>query len=417
MTLSLYIARKFGWMFTRVFLGFLGIMMLLDILDEMRRFSGQGISFGQAAQLSAMNVPEGIYRIMPLIMILTAISVFIGLARSSELVVVRSVGRSGLRFLLTPFLSALVIGVLGVVVFNPIVAATMKRYDVLWSRLAHGAESVLSVSADGLWLRQGGPEGQTVIHAARANADGTELFGATFLSFDAKGLPQERIEADKASLGPGSWTLTSAKRWPLASPNPEAEARTEATATLPSELTRDAIRDSFGEPSAIPIYQLPDYIDGLERAVTAFEQQLDVERRAPADAQDDSAGKLALARAIAGPSSENELVRITSERAHRRYGERHVRARVAQVAEVQGRVTTVQTEVHGIATAVLEPARAHGWLPPSWLARIEALHAKRRAQIDALASRLAELQQGFASLPRQEEDPSAAVPVPISWQD
>ena len=62
----------------------------------------------------------------------------------------------------------------------------------------------------------------------------------------------------------------------------------------------------------------PLAIDGLERAVMAFEQQLDVERRAPADAQDDSAGKLALARAIAGPSSESELVRITSERAHRR---------------------------------------------------------------------------------------------------
>lgn len=266
MTLSLYIARKFGWMFTRVFLGFFGMMLLLDILDEMRRFSDPGISFGQAAQLSSMNVPESIYRIMPLIMILTAIALFMGLARSSELVVVRSVGRSGLRFLLTPFLCAVAIGVLSVAVFNPIVAATMKRYDVLWSRYAHGAESVLSVSAEGLWLRQGGPDGQTVIHATRATADGTDLFGATFLSFDAKGLPQERIAADKATLTPGSWTLTNAKRWPLASTNPESDAKTEATTTLPSELTRDAIRDSFGKPSAIPIYQLPDYIAGLERA-------------------------------------------------------------------------------------------------------------------------------------------------------
>ncbi len=160
----------------------------------------------------------------------------------------------------------------------------------------------------------------------------------------------------------------------------------------------------------------PLAIDGLERAVMAFEQQLDVERRAPADAQDDSAGKLALARAIAGPSDESELVRITSERAHRRYGALHIRARVAQVAEVQQRVDAVRADVHTTADAVLAQARTHGWLPPSWLARIEAAQAQRCNQVDALAARLAELHQGFAQLPRLDEDRSASVPTPVSWQ-
>lgn len=160
----------------------------------------------------------------------------------------------------------------------------------------------------------------------------------------------------------------------------------------------------------------PLAIDGLERAVMAFEQQLDVERRAPADAQDDSAGKLALARAIAGPSDESELVRITSERAHRRYGALHIRARVAQVAEVQQRVDAVRADVHTTADMVLAQARAHGWLPPSWLARIEAAQAQRCNQVDALAARLAELHHGFAQLPRLDEDRSASVPTPVSWQ-
>lgn len=161
----------------------------------------------------------------------------------------------------------------------------------------------------------------------------------------------------------------------------------------------------------------PLAIDGLERAVTAFEQQLDVERRAPADAQDDSAGKLALARAIAGPSSESELVRITSERAQRRYGALHIRARVVQVSEVQQRLNAVLAEVHATAAAVLTQARAHGWLPPPWLDRIEAEHTQRCAQVDALAARLAELHEGFAHLPRLAEDHSEFVPTPVSWQD
>jgi len=146
------------------------------------------------------------------------------------------------------------------------VAATVKRYDALWSTHAHGSASVLSINEDGLWLRQGGADGQTVIHAARANADGTVLYGATFLTFGSDGRPLTRIEADQAQLVPGAWELTLAKRWALEAANPEAGARIEATVMLASDLTPDAIRDSFGKPSAIAIWSLPAYIAGLERA-------------------------------------------------------------------------------------------------------------------------------------------------------
>ncbi len=266
MTLSFYIVRRFVWMYIKVFLVFFGIMLLIDIIDQLRRFSDKGIGFGQAVELSLMNVPASLYRILPLIMILSAIAMFLGLARSSELVVVRASGRSGLRFLMAPVLSALAIGVVTVAVLNPLVAATIKHYDTLWYKYARGTESVLSISDDGLWLRQGGGDGQIVIHAKRANADGTQLFDAAFLSFDAEGAPLSRTEAKEARLTTGAWELTDAKRWPLGDANPETEATILPQSSLPSDLTRDAIRDSFGTPSAIPIWELPSYIASLERA-------------------------------------------------------------------------------------------------------------------------------------------------------
>ncbi|MGB8813599.1 MAG: LPS export ABC transporter permease LptG [Paracoccaceae bacterium] len=266
MTLSLYIARRFMGMLAKVLGVFVGIMMLIETLDQMRRFSDQGVGLAQAAQLAALNVPTNLYRILPLIMILTSIALFLGLARSSELVVVRAAGRSGLRFLVTPVVCALAVGALSVAVMNPFVAATSKAYSALYTKYQSGSASVLSVSADGLWLRQGGAEGQTVIHAARANLDGTVLYGVSFLTFDANGIPQSRTEATEARLITGAWELTDAKRWPLNDANPEAKAVQEALSSLPSDLTRDAIRDSFGTPSAIPIWELPDYIAGLERA-------------------------------------------------------------------------------------------------------------------------------------------------------
>jgi MoxR-like ATPase len=230
---------------------------------------------------------------------------------------------------------------------------------------------------------------------------------------------RERGRATQQSVSDRRWRQTAALLQVQAASRDATEVSVWDAWLLPFVLA--------AEPDQVPgwtdwflhrvAHATPLAIDGLERAVMAFEQQLDVERRAPADAQDDGAGKLALARAIAGPSTESELVRITSERVHRRYGELHVRARVAQVREVRQRLDAVQAEVHATAAHVTDQARAHGWLPPSWRERIEAVHAERCAQVDALAVRLADLHQGFACLPRLVEDHAEFVPTPVSWQD
>ena len=267
MTLALYIARRFAGMVLRVFLIFFGIMMLIDIIDQLRRFSGADIGVQGAAHLALMNVPENLYRILPLIFVMAATAMFLGLARSSELVVVRAAGRSGLRFLMTPVITALVIGSFAVAVLNPLVAATTKEYDRLWAQNAANGGSLLSVSDSGLWLRQGTEDGQTVIQALRSNGDGTELFEVTFLTFGANGVPTARTEAQSAILERGAWVLQDAKTWDLTATNPETEAtRILEGARLPSDLTPDAIRDSFGTPSSIPIWDLPGYIAGLEKA-------------------------------------------------------------------------------------------------------------------------------------------------------
>ncbi len=266
MTLNLYIARRFLWLFLRVFAGFFSIMLMIDVIDELRRFSDPGISLSEALVLAFVNVPTSVYHILPLIMVLSAIGLFLGLSRSSELVVVRAAGRSGLSFLLAPVGTAILIGFVGVAVMNPIVAATSKRYDALSSGHARGG-SVLSISDAGLWLRQGNEDGQTVIQADRANLDGTELYGATFLTFSRDGTPAVRISAEKAKLDPGFWVLEGAKQWPLADDNPERAAVHLAIGTkLATDLTRDKIRDSFGTPSAISFWELSAYIHGLERA-------------------------------------------------------------------------------------------------------------------------------------------------------
>lgn len=266
MILHRYFARRFLMAFLGVFAVFFMILAFIGLVDTLRRFSGADVNFAQIVGLALLNIPQAIYRIMPLIIIIATIAMFLGLSRSSEMVVTRAAGRSALRALLAPLFMALLIGVGAVGVLNPIVAATSQQYEQRSAALK-GEASALILGETGLWLRQGGGESQTVIRAGSANLDGTALRDVTFLTFASEGGPTRRIEAAAANLQGGAWQLTDAKSWPLVRGTvPEAAATTHAMLAVPSTLTADQIRNSFGTPASIPIWDLPAFITRLQAA-------------------------------------------------------------------------------------------------------------------------------------------------------
>jgi len=264
--LHVYFARRFFLTFLAVLTGFALLLFLLDLVEQLRQFESAALGFGDAVGLTFLHVPQSIYRILPLVMILATLALFLTLARTSELVVVRASGRSALRSVAAPLTVALLVGMIAVSVFNPIVAATTERYELAVSRHTDIAASALSVSPEGLWLRQGDAAGQTVIRAGRANFDGTQLFDVSFVGFRRDGAPAYRIEAETARLEQGNWVMTNAIHWPLDQPNPDLAASRHDRFTLHTTLTRNQILDSFGTPSAVPVWELPAFIGRLEDA-------------------------------------------------------------------------------------------------------------------------------------------------------
>lgn len=267
MILHFYFARRFAISFLLLTFVLFSLVALVDLVDQTRSFSDRGVSFGHIIGLTLLKTPETVNEILPLIIILATIALFIGLARSSELVATRAAGRSALRALIAPSVVALIIGGLAVTTLNPIVAATSKRYSELSESYRTGGASSLSISDEGLWLRQGGEQGQTVISAWRSNADASILFDVTFLSYAPGDGPIRRVAAESAALAEGGWVLRNAKLWPLQlGVNAEASAETHDEFFIPSTLTLERIRESFGRPSAISIWQLPEFIAQLDQA-------------------------------------------------------------------------------------------------------------------------------------------------------
>ncbi|MHA7886781.1 LPS export ABC transporter permease LptG [Roseicyclus sp.] len=266
MILHLYIARRFLRALGIVTAVFIAILLPIDLAEQLRRI-GPEQGLGPVVELALLNLPGSLYQLIPLFVLLATLVLFLGLSRSSELVVIRASGRSALRSARAPVAVALLFGAVAVGVINPIVAATKAQYDMRSARYLGAEERTVSITREGLWLRQGSVTEQTVIRASNTNSDGTHLFDATFFQFDAEGTLTHRLNAREALLVDGAWALSDAQRWPLAGAgNPQAAVETHERLALPSTLTREQIRDSFGRPDTVPIYELPGFIAQLNQA-------------------------------------------------------------------------------------------------------------------------------------------------------
>ncbi|UCE31461.1 MAG: AAA family ATPase [Burkholderiales bacterium] len=155
----------------------------------------------------------------------------------------------------------------------------------------------------------------------------------------------------------------------------------------------------------------------LARVVEAFEGQLEVEAEATEFVMDES-GKLALARRMTGADEEqlqDAAPRMSAFSRRRRYGRSHIGARLAQIDRVLGEADVLSERVGEQRAALLDEARSHLWVDPSFVARLQAALAESARRIDGLRVRLAEVRQAFAMLPLADDD-DGTVPASVSHE-
>lgn len=272
--LSRYVARRFLGAFAFAFLAVLLVVLLVDVVEQLRRAADTEAGFGEVIRLAAFHAPALMLEILPFLTLIAALACFARLARSSELVVTRAAGVSVWRLMAPALVTAALLGMVSFAVFNPLASGMLQRFERLEARWIKDRTSLLSVSDNGLWLRQATGGEQTVIQARRANADGTRLRRVTLFRFGADDRLEGRVEAGRAVLEPGRWVLHDVREWRLDKAAQEAAGGESkgllwtdlAQMTLPTDLTRDQILESFASPKTISFWELPRFIGSLEAA-------------------------------------------------------------------------------------------------------------------------------------------------------
>lgn len=261
-TLSIYLGKQF-LKNTGVILGvIMALIFLIDFIELLRRGSNKdGVSVFIILQMVLLRVPYLMQKLLPFIALFGGMLTFFKLSKSSELTVIRAAGVSVWQFLSPSMFIAFSIGMLTLMVINPISAAMQAQQDLMEAKYFDKRSSFLKISPSDLWLRQVDENGLSVIHARGALNQGIDLTDVIILEFDTNDVFIGRIDASRALLHPGYWELEN-----VVVTGPNKPAVLHERLDMKTSLTVHQIQESFAAPKTLSFWDLPEFIETLELA-------------------------------------------------------------------------------------------------------------------------------------------------------
>jgi lipopolysaccharide export system permease protein len=172
----------------------------------------------------------------------------------------RSAGMSVWQFLRPGLVVTFVFGVLAVALFNPLAASARFEAERLVADMFGVEAGLLAGKGEGAWLRQDGPDGESVLNAQATANQGLSLTGVMAYLFDPEGRFIERVDAERAILHDHYWELHKA-----VVSRPRREAETFTTYSVSTRLTRERVSEALGSEIAISFWQLPGLIEEAEK--------------------------------------------------------------------------------------------------------------------------------------------------------
>jgi lipopolysaccharide export system permease protein len=261
-TLSRYLALQFLISVGLVFGLCVTLGFVIDIVELLNRTAGKDtIALSTIIGMALLKLPNLTEKMMPFACLFGAIWCFARMTRSQELVIARASGVSAWLFLAPALASSILLGMFMTGVYNPFASRLISRYEELEAKYIRGRPSLLQVSTNGLWLRQGDEKGQSVIHALRVSESGLKLEDVILFIYEGQDLFRGRIDARAAALKAGYWHLERA--WVT---GPDRPAVFYSTLDLKTTLTASQIQESFATPDTISFWDLPRFISLAEAA-------------------------------------------------------------------------------------------------------------------------------------------------------
>ena len=194
-----------------VITGVFSVLTIFIVLYELFSFAGETDQIGQADYTiwsailySLLLLPQHVYELFPLSMLLGTMLGLGWLANHNELVIIRMAGVSLLRIVVSIMKTAIILMALAMVIGEGIAPPLQQYASEKRVKLLHRQ---VSLNTDyGLWAR----DGETYIHVQRVENDG-RLIGITLYQFGDNNFLQRKINANQAVYNGTNWLLQTVK--------------------------------------------------------------------------------------------------------------------------------------------------------------------------------------------------------------
>lgn len=258
--LSWYFVRQYAFNFIVLLAGLLAVIYIFDILDLLRRSAhSETATLPITLMMGLYKLPAVGQRVFPFAVLFSAMWTFWQLTKRHELVIIRSAGLSVWQFILPVILTGFIIGLLLVVILNPLGALFISKFETLEAKYLDKKSSAISLSEQGLWLRQAYQGGTAIFHAEKISMPDWKLRGVTVFFFSPNNTFLRRLDASQSFLKDGFWHF----RYGVSNA-PGQLPQTGDKIKIATDLTVGDLESSFSSPETVSFWNLPEYIRVME---------------------------------------------------------------------------------------------------------------------------------------------------------
>jgi len=252
-----FLATEFLKAFGLVFFSILGIIVLFSIIQGTRSASSV-LPANVMARMAIYEALRSTKTTLPLSVLISGSLTFWRLARSSELVIIRSVGLSVWRFLRPMLFVCIMLGVLNAAVISPLTSALRKNIDVLNQQFSLRPANPVSFSQSGLWLKERNPQNPGFMYAASIHKDSEKKLsanGIVIFALESSHGFRMRLEAERGILTSDKMDLFHVR-----TVAPDLSEEKFEHMEYPTSLSIERIEESSSEPDTFSFFELPGFI-------------------------------------------------------------------------------------------------------------------------------------------------------------
>ncbi len=259
-TINRYVSRTFLFWFGVIFLTVALVISLFEMIELTRRTMQHDVPLAVLLQMAFLKLPKILDDLLPSITFFAALGCFLRLAQSQNFVVMLSFGVSRMQFLSGVSLVAVFLGVMNILVLDPVKAALCGRMVFLEEKIFHKKTYSIAFNDTGLWLRENFENSQNIVHARSFNILNKQFNRVMIFQFSKTGEFLRRVDAETAELEDKVWHMHNVN---IVCDKAQENLKNHIE---PTSITMEQIQQSTAPPETISFLAMPDFIKMLETA-------------------------------------------------------------------------------------------------------------------------------------------------------